>query len=104
MSFFQVLQREVNEKGEKRKETMGKHVNILYLTWTFLVVQIKYVKKLQQDIENDAIIKDKLNNLGSFLVCIFRTFVASVLFAEHKYNNSDLGHEQSFENEGYEND
>ena len=68
------------------------------------MVKIKDVKKLQQDIENDPIIKDQMANLGCFLVCTFGNFLAPVLVAAHTVNNLDLSHEQNFENEGYESD
>ena len=67
------------------------------------MVKIRDVKKLQQDIENDPIIKDKLANLGCLLVCSFGSFLVPVLVAAHTVNNLDLSHEQqSYYNEGYE--
>ena len=66
------------------------------------MVKIKYVKKLQQDIENDPIIKDQMANLGCLLVCTFVNFLAPVVVAVHTVNSLDLGDE--LENEGYESD
>ena len=66
------------------------------------MVKIKYVKKLQQDIENDPIIKDQMANLGCLLVCTFGNFLAPVVVAAHTVNSLDLGDE--LENEGYESD
>ena len=60
------------------------------------MVKIRDVKKLQEDIENDPIIKDQMVNLGCLLVCI--------LVAAHKMNNLDIGNEQGLENEGYKSD
>ena len=57
------------------------------------MVKIKDVKKLQQDIENDPIIKDQMAKDQT-----------PVLVAAHTVNNLDLSHEQNFENEGYESD
>ena len=68
------------------------------------MVKITDVKKLQQDIENDPIIKYQIVNLGCLLVCTFGNFLAPVLIAAHTANNLDLSHEQSFENKGYESD
>ena len=68
------------------------------------MVKIRDVKKLQQDIENDPIIKDQMANLGCILVSTFGNFIASVLVAAHTVNNLDLGDEQGLENEGYESD
>ena len=59
-------------------------------------------KKLQQDIENNPIIKDQMANLGCLLVCTFSNFLAPVLVAVHAVNNLDLGDE--LENDGYESD
>ena len=74
----------------------------LYSTGISRVVKIRDVKKLQQDIENDPIIKDQMANLGCLLVCTFGNFLAPVLVAAHTVNNLDLGDE--LENEGYESD
>ena len=60
------------------------------------------VKKLQQDIKNDPIIKDPMANRGCLLVCTFGNFLASVLLAAHTVSNLDLNHEQIFDNESYE--
>ena len=68
------------------------------------MVKIRDLKKLQEDIENDLISKDKKANLGCLLVCTFGNFLAPVLVAAHIVNNLDLGNKQGFENEGYESD
>ena len=49
---------ELNENGEKTGKALGKHVINLYSTGISWVVKIRDVQKLQQDIENDPIIKD----------------------------------------------
>ena len=59
------------------------------------MVKIRDVKKLQQDIEKDPIIKDQMTNLDCLLVRSFDDFLASVLVAAHTVNNIDLSHEQS---------
>ena len=41
-------------------------------------------------------------SLGCLLVCTFGSLLAPVLVAVHTVNNLDLGHEQGYENEGYE--
>ena len=68
------------------------------------MVKIRDVNKLQQDTENDTIIKDQMANSGCHFVCTFGNFLAPVLVAAHTVNNLDLRHEQSFENKGYESD
>ena len=92
--------KELNEKGEKTGKALGKHVINLYSTGISRVLKIRDVKKLQQDIENDPIIRDQMANLGCLLVFTFGNFLVSVLVAVHKVNNLDLGNE--FENEDYE--
>ena len=62
------------------------------------MVKIKDVKKLQQDIENDQIIKDQMANLGCLLVCRFGNFLAPVLVFAHTVNNLALADEQDLEN------
>ena len=57
------------------------------------MVKIRDVKKLQQHIENDLIIKDQMANLCCLLVCMFGNFLAPVLVAAHTVNNLDLGDE-----------
>ena len=64
------------------------------------MVKIRDVKKTQQDIENDPIIKDQMANLGCLLVCTSGNFLAPILVAAHTVNNLDTGNEQ--DDEGYE--
>ena len=63
-------QGELNEKSKKTGKALGKHVVNLYSTGISWIVKIRNVKKLQQDIENDPIIKDQMINLGCLLVCV----------------------------------
>ena len=100
--YAEYKQRELNEKGESTGKDLGKHVINLYSTGIFRWFKIKDVKKLQQDIENDPIIKDQMANLGCLLVCTFGNFLAPVLVAAHTVNNLDLSDEP--EDEGYESD
>ena len=74
----------------------------MYSTGISWMVKIRDVKKLQQDIENDPIIKDQMANLGCLLVWTFGDFLAPVLIVTNTVNNLDLGHEP--EDEGYESD
>ena len=62
---------ELNKKGEKTGKALGKHVINLYSTGISRVIKIRDAKKLQQDIENDPINKDRMANLGCLLVCAF---------------------------------
>ena len=64
------------------------------------MVKIRDVKKLQQDIENDPIIKDQMASLGCLLMCTFGNFLPPILVAAHTVNNVHLGDE--LESEGYE--
>ena len=66
------------------------------------MVKIRDVHKIQQDIENDPIIKDQMANLGCLLVCTFGNLLALVLVAAHTLNNLELGDE--LEDEGFESD
>ena len=86
-------QRELNEKGERTGKALGKHEIDLHSTGISRVVKIRDVKKLQQYIENDPIIKDQMANLGCLLLCKFGNFLAPVLVAAHTVNNLDLGDE-----------
>ena len=56
--------RELNEKREKTGRVLGKHVINLYSTGISWVVKARDVKKVQQDIGNDPIIKDQMADLG----------------------------------------
>ena len=76
----------------------------MYSTGISRVLKIRDVKKLQQDIENDPIVKDHMANLRCLLVCTFGNFLASVLVAVHTVNNLDLGNKQGYENEADESD
>ena len=79
---------------------MGKHIINLHLVGISRWLRIRDVKKLQQDIENDPIIKDQMANLGCLLVCTFGNFLAPALVGAHTVINLDLGDEP--EDEGYE--
>ena len=101
-TYVEYRQRELNEKSEKTGKALDQHVINLYYTRISRVVKIRDVKKLQQDIENDPIIKDQMTNLGCLLVYTLVNFLAPVLVAVHTVNNLDLGNE--LENERYESD
>ena len=101
-TYAECKQRELNKKGEKSRKALGKHVINLYSTGISRMVKIRDVEKLQQDIENDLIIKDQMASLGCLLVCTFGNFLAPVLVAAHTVNNLDLGNEQGHEKERYE--
>ena len=101
-TYAEYKQRELNKKGEKTRKALGRYVINLYSTGISQMVKISDVKKLQQDIENDPIIKDQRANLGGLFVRTFGNFLAPVLVAAHTVNNLDLGNE--LENEGYESD
>ena len=86
---------------KKTEKALGKHVINLYSTGISGMVKIKDVHKLQQDIENDPIIKVQMASLGCLLVCTFGSLLAPALVLAHTINNLDLGDEQGHENEGY---
>ena len=58
-TYTEYKQRKLNEKGEKTRKALGKHVITLYSTRISRVVKIRDVTKLQEDIGNDPIIKIK---------------------------------------------
>ena len=66
------------------------------------MLKIRDVKKLQQDIEDDPIIKDQMAGLVCLFACTFGNFLAPVLIAVHTANNLDLG--DGLGDEGYESD
>ena len=90
------------KKAKKTGKALGRHVVNLYSTGIFRMVKIRDVHKIQQDIENDPIIKDQMANLGCLLVCTFGNLLAPVLVAAHTLNNLELGDE--LEDEGFESD
>ena len=98
--YAEYKQLELNEKGEKTGKAIGKHVINLYSTGISWMVKTRDVHKLQQDIENDPIIKDQMANLACHLIYTFGNLLVPVLGAAHAVNNLYLGHE----NEGYKSD
>ena len=92
------------KRVKKNGKVLGKHVISLYSTRISQMVKIRDVKKLQQDIENDLIIKEQIANLGCLLVYTFGNFLVPILVAAHTVNNLDIGNEHGLENEGYESD
>ena len=89
------------EKVKKKIKLSGNRVINLYLSGISQMVKIKDIKKLQQDIENNPIIRDQTANLGCLSVCTFCNFLVSVLVAAHTINNLDLRNDKRFEDEGY---
>ena len=59
------------------------------------MLKTRDIKKLQQDFENDLIIKDQMANLGCILNRMFGNLLESVLVLVHTVNNLDLDDEQS---------
>ena len=59
------------------------------------MLKTRDIKKLQQDFENDLIIKDQMANLGCILNRMFGNLLEPVLVLVHTVNNLDLGDEQS---------
>ena len=98
--YAEYIQRELNEKGEKTGKALGKHVINLYSAGISWWLEIRDVKKLRQDIENDPIKKDQMVGLGSLFVCTFGNYLEPVLIAAHTANNLYFGDES--ENEDYE--
>ena len=74
----------------------------MYSTSIVRWFQIKDVKKVRQDIDNDPIIKDQMANVGCLFVCTFGNYLAPILIAAHTAKNLYLVDEP--ENEGYETD
>ena len=62
------------------------------------VAEISNAYKLQQDVEDNTIIRDQMAHLGWSLVYIFSNFHVSFLAAVHTANNLDFRNED----EGYE--
>ena len=90
----------LSEKGEKTGKVLGKHVINLYSVSISQWFGIRDVTKLQEDIDNDSIIKDQMANIGCLFVCTFGNFLPPIHIAAHTTNNVDFGDEP--ENEGYE--
>ena len=100
--YAEYRQRELNEKGEKTENALGKHVINLYSTGISRWLKIKDVKKLRQDIQDDPIIKDQMAGLGCLFVCTFGNYFGPVSIAARTWNNLDCGAEP--ENEDYGSD
>ena len=63
-TYAEYKQRELNEKGEKSGNARGRDIISLYSTRYSQVVKIRDIKKLQEDIENDPIIRAQMVNEG----------------------------------------
>ena len=98
-TYAEYKQREITEKAGKSAKGLGKHAIKLYSTGISQWFKTKDVKKLNQDIEDDPLIKDQMVNLGCFLVHTLGDRLALVLVAAHTLNNLDCG---NHENEDYE--
>ena len=62
----------------------------MYSTSIVRWFQIKDVKKVRQDIDNDPIIKDQMANVGCLFVCTFGNYLAPILIAAHTAKSLDL--------------
>ena len=86
-TYTECKKRELNEKGEKTGKALGKYVINLYSTGISRMVKIRDDHKLQQDIENDPIIKDQVDSLGCLLLCTFRNlFIICAGFSSCAYS------------------
>ena len=89
-TYAKYKQRELNEKGEKTGKALGKHVINFYSNGISRKVKIMDDHKLQQNIENDPIIKDQMASLGCLLIGTFGNLLAPLLIAAHTINNLAL--------------
>ena len=101
-TYVEYMQREMNKKGEKTARVFGRHVIKLYCNTISPLVNIRDVKKLRQDIEDDPLIKDQMTYLGCFLVYTLGDYLVPVLVGFHAMNNLGSGDGQDYENEGHE--
>ena len=67
-------------KKVKKLERPWGSMSLTYSVGISRWFRIRDVKKLQQDIENDPIIKDQMANMGCLLVCTLGNFLAPVLW------------------------
>ena len=89
-TYAEYKQRELNEKGKKTGKALVKHVINFYSNGISPMVKIMDDHKLQQNIENDPIIKDQMAGLGCLLVDTFGYLLAPLLIAAHTINNLAL--------------
>ena len=89
-TYSEYKQHKLNEKGKKTGKALGKHVSNLYSTGISRMVKIRDAHKLQQDIENDPIIKDQMASLGCLLLCTFGNLLAPALVAAHMVTTQSL--------------
>ena len=89
---------------KKAKKALDKHVISLYSTKISQTVKIRDVQKLQNDIENDPVIRDQMASEGCLLRCAFGNFLALVLVAANTVNSLDLGNYKRFDDKSYESD
>ena len=74
--YCEYKQCEIQQKAEVIGKSVGKHVINLYSRRVNRFFPIKNVERLRQDIENDIVIKDRMADLGAFLVCTLGPFLA----------------------------
>lgn len=68
------------KRVKNTRRTLCKQVISLYSNEISYLVKIRDVKKLQQDIEKDPIIKDQMFSFGCVLVRTIGNFFAPVIF------------------------
>ena len=81
-TYVEYKQHDLNEKGEKTAKMLAKHAINLYSSGICRFVKIRGVKKLQQDIEDDPVIKDQMATLGCLLVYTFGDHFCGCAYSE----------------------
>ena len=69
--YAKYKRRKLTEKSEKIGKTLGRHVISLYSTGLSQMVKIRDVKKLNQDLDKDPVIKYQMAKIGYLLASTF---------------------------------
>ena len=76
-------QKELQHKGEKTDQAMGKHLIKIYSNGVSKVLELDDMKQLRKDIDEDPIIKDSMVDIGALMVSTFGKWLSLILIVCH---------------------
>ena len=81
-------QKELQHKGEKTGKAMGKRLIKIYSNGVSKVLRNDDMEQLRKDIDEDAIIKDSMADIGTLMVSTFGKWLSPILIVCHASNHT----------------
>ena len=81
-------QKELQHKGEKTGQAMGKHLIKIYSNGASKVLRLDDMEQLRKNIDEDPIIKDSMVAIGALMVSTFGKWLSLILIVCHTANHT----------------